>query len=172
MSSFDRRKSRRFFFVGFAALGMSGCLQPMYGGVGGDALVSELRSIKVEPIADRMGHYLANELIFALNGTGSDVTPRYRLFISLKQRVQSPLIDTVGGRATSGTILVDAEYRLVPIGGTEPVASGVAFSVASYDRSSQRFANLRAARDAEIRDAKALADQIRTRLSADLSRKS
>ena len=40
---------------------------------------------------------------------------------------------------------------------------------ASYDRTSQRFANIRAARDAEIRDAKALADQIRTRIMAALA---
>ncbi|MDB5570829.1 MAG: hypothetical protein JWN93_2012 [Hyphomicrobiales bacterium] len=171
MWSLDRRAGRRAFLVGIMALGLTGCFQPMYGGVGGEALVSELRAIKVEPIPERLGHYLGNELIFALNGTGSDVTPRYRLIVNLTQRIQSPLIDTVGGRATSGTIFVDAEYRLVPIGGSEPVAAGTAFSIASYDRSSQRFANLRAARDAEIRDAKTLADQIRTRLAADLARK-
>jgi hypothetical protein len=34
----------------------------------------------------------------------------------------------------------------------------------------QRVANIRAARDAELRDAKALAEQIKTRLIADLSK--
>ncbi len=171
MSSLDRTASRRALLAGLCSLGLSGCFQPMYAGLGGESLIHELRSIKVEPIPDRLGHYLGNELIFALNGTGSDEPHRYQLFITLRQRVQSPLIDTVSGRATSGTIFVDAEYRLVPIGGIEPVSAGVAFSVASYDRSSQRFANLRAARDAEIRDAKAIADQIRTRLAADIARK-
>jgi LPS-assembly lipoprotein len=46
----------------------------------------------------------------------------------------------------------------------------VAFTFASYDRSSQRFANIRAARDAEIRDTRVLAEQIKTRLAADLAR--
>jgi LPS-assembly lipoprotein len=89
----------------------------------------------------------------------------------VKQRIQAPLVDTVSGRATSGMLIVDADYRLLPIAGGPPVASGVAFVTASYDRTSQRFANLRAARDAEIRSARSLADQIRTRLSIDLSRR-
>ena len=46
----------------------------------------------------------------------------------------------------------------------QQVTTGAATSVASYDRSQQRFANVRAARDAEIRAATVLADQIRTRL--------
>ena len=143
----------------------------MYGGPNGEALVHELRAIKVEPVPDRLGHYLANELIFALNGTGSNPPPKYRLQIKVSQRVQSPIIDSVSGRATAGTVLVDADYTLVPIGGGAPVASGTAFAAASYDRSSQRFANIRAARDGEIRGAKALADQIRTRLAIALAKK-
>jgi hypothetical protein len=54
----------------------------------------------------------------------------------------------------------------MPTGGGEPIAKGQASVVASYDRTSQRFSNLRAARDAEIRDAKRLADEIRIRLAA------
>jgi LPS-assembly lipoprotein len=99
------------------------------------------------------------------------VQPRYRLIVNVRQRVQAPLVDTVTGRATSGMLIVDADYRLLPIAGGPPVASGVAFVTASYDRTSQRFANLRAARDGEIRSARSLADQIRTRLAADLSRR-
>jgi LPS-assembly lipoprotein len=38
-----------------------------------------------------------------------------------------------------------------------------------YDRSTQRLSNVRAARDAEIRNAKTLADQIRTRIAAFLA---
>ena len=38
-----------------------------------------------------------------------------------------------------------------------------------YDRTSQRLSNVRAARDAEIRNAKVLADQIRTRIAIALA---
>ena len=78
--------------------------------------------------------------------------------------------DSTSQRASAGSIIIDADYRLIPAQGGKPIARGVAFTFASYDRSSQRFANIRAARDAEIRDARALAEQIKTRLAADLVR--
>jgi len=152
-----------------AAAPLAGCLQPMYGGVGGGQLRADLAAIRVEPIPHRIGHYLANDLGFLLNGSGESVPPRYRLVITVNEKVQSPLIDTITGRATSGTLVVDAEYKLFPSGQDTAVTSGTAFASVSYDRSSQRFANLRAARDAEIRSAKVLAEQIQTRLATALA---
>jgi LPS-assembly lipoprotein len=155
----------------FAALpisfALSGCIQPLYGplSAGGD-VASELQAIAVEPIPNRLGHYLGNELIFGFNGTGSQVPPKYRLFVTVTENVQSPLIDTVSGYPSAANVVVNADYRLVPARGGEPIAKGQATVVASYDRTSQRFSNLRAARDAEIRDAKRLADEIRIRLAA------
>jgi LPS-assembly lipoprotein len=163
--SLSRARLSRAALAVTACLALSACLKPMYGGPEGAALRSDLQAIAVDPIPERAGHYLANELRFLLNGTGSEVTPRYRLQITLRERIQASLVDSITQRATAGSIVIDADYKLVPIGGGAPVASGVAFTSASYDRSSQRFANIRAARDAEIRDAKVLADQIKTRVA-------
>jgi len=110
-----------------------------------------------------------NELIFAFNGTGAEVAPRYRLFVTLKEQVRTPIIDTVTQRATSATVIVDAAYRLVSVPDETEIAKGVAENIASYDRFSNRLANVRAARDAEVRDAKTIADEIRTRISIALS---
>lgn len=148
---------------------LSGCFQPLYVANENRDVRSELAGISVAPISDRIGHYLATELVFRFNGGGTDVPPRYTLTVVLRERVQTPLIDTISGRATAGSVMIDAEYRLLPVGGGAPVARGTAFTAATYDRSSQRFANIRAARDAEIRDAKSLADQIRTRIAASFS---
>jgi len=63
------------------------------------------------------------------------------------------------------------KYSLENLDGTKIVTEGVATSTATYDRSVQRFASLRAARDAEIRLASVLADQIKTRLASVLSAK-
>jgi LPS-assembly lipoprotein len=180
MSLHDRFKNRvslplRIAAVCAAAGFLGGCFQPMYGGVGGGQLVSELQAIKVEPIPDRLGHYLGNELIFNLNGTGSSPTPKYRLVVTARERVSSPLVDTVTARATAGTVLVDAEYKLYRepfTEGDKPIVEDVAVAAEGYDRSSQRFANLRAARYAEIQNAKVLADQIRTRLAISLAKPS
>lgn len=152
------------------AVVLSGCVEPLYGPIGAGApLAAELQAIAIDPIPDRLGHYVTNELIFAFNGTGSQVPPRYRLSVSLSERVQTPILDTVTLRATSATVIVDANYRLVTVPDGKEVANGVAFGVASYDRFSNRLANVRAARDGEIRDAKVIADQIRTRVATALA---
>ena len=114
-----------------SALALGGCYQPLYGGAAGGQLRDDLSAIAVDPVPDRLGHYLANELVFALNGTGYTVAPRYRLSIIPRERVQSPVIDTISGRATAGTLVVDAEYKLTPVGGGEPITQGIAFSAAS-----------------------------------------
>jgi LPS-assembly lipoprotein len=151
-------------------LALGGCFQPLYGPLaGGGSLESELQAIAVNPIPERTGHYLENELAFAFNGTGSTVVPKYRLTVTLRERVQTPVIDTVSARATAATVIVDADYTLSPAGGGEPITKGTAFSVATYDRTTQRISNVQAARDAETRNAKVIADQIRTRISAALA---
>ena len=152
---------------------LAGCVQPLYGALGAGVLERELQAIKIEPIPDRFGHYVEKELLFAFNGSGEVVQPKYRLVVTLKQRIQAPVIDTVTSRATSATVVGDADYQLFDLNGSveKPLLSGVAFSVAGYDRFSQRIANVRAARDAEIRDAKVIADQIRTQISARLASK-
>jgi LPS-assembly lipoprotein len=171
MSSF-RGLARRFsaIFALCSSLALTGCIQPLYGPtLSGVPLASELQAIAVDPIPDRLGHYLGNELIFAFNGTGADVAPRYRLNVKLRERVQTPILDTVTGRATSAAAIVDADYKLTTIPDNRVIARGVASSVASYDRFSNRLSNVRAARDAEIRDAKVLADNIRTQISTALT---
>jgi LPS-assembly lipoprotein len=160
----------RIFAVSLMGAALSGCIQPLYGSLGsGSDVAGEMQAIAVEPIPNRLGHYLGNDLIFALNGTGSQVTPRYRLIVTLTENVQTPLFDTVSGYPSAANVVVNADYRLIPVAGGEPVAKGQASALASYDRTSQRFADIRAARDAEIRDAKTLADQIRTRVAAALA---
>ncbi|WP_442754369.1 hypothetical protein ACNHKD_15430 [Methylocystis sp. JAN1] len=155
-----------------AALPLAGCIEPLYGASGGldnSPLASELQSIEVEEIPGRMGHYVRNELIYGFNGTGSTVQPRYRLSVTLRERVQTPILDTVTGRATSATVIADADYKLVTWPQNVEVTKGTAFNIASYDRFSNRFANVRAARDAEIRDAKVIADSIRTRVATEVA---
>jgi LPS-assembly lipoprotein len=151
-------------------LPLSGCIEPLYGPIGAGApLAAELQAIEIAPIPQRLGHYVRDELIFAFNGTGSEVTPRYRLTVALKERVQTPILDTVTLRATSATVIVDADYTLVSLPDNREVTKGTAPSIASYDRFSNRLTNVRAARDAETRNAKIIADNIRTRVSTALA---
>ena len=149
-----------------ALLPLAGCFQPLYGTLGPGGLESELQAIKVQPIPERVGHYVENELVFGLNGSRAVVAPKYKLVVTLKERVQTPVIDTVTFRTTSATVVTDADIQLFPIAGTTPIYKSVAFAAASYDRFSQRFSNVRAARDSEQRDARVLADNIRQQIAA------
>src|SRR5947207_1497156 len=95
-----------------SAFGLGGCFHPLYGTSTMGNLQSELQAIAVDPIPERLGHYLANELIFSLNGTGSSVIPKYRLIVTPKERAQTPVTDTISGRAAAATIITDAGFRL------------------------------------------------------------
>ena len=151
---------------------LTGCestgIHPLYASRGG-SLQAELQAIHVSPVPDRLGHYISDALETNLNGTGSQVPPKYQLIVLPKERVQTPLIDTVTQRAQAASVITDVSYILTPIGGGAPIATGVVTSAATYDRSEQRFANIRASRDAEIRDAKTVADQIEQQIAAKLA---
>ena len=154
-----------------ASLALGGCLRPEYGrfAEGGPGLDTELQAIAVEPIPDRIGHYLGDDLVLEFNGTGSHPLPKYRLFVALNEGVQTPILDTVSGINTSATLVVNATYRLEAFDTGLPITKGSAFVFKSYDRTSQRFADVRAARDAEIRDAQQLVNLLRVRIAAALS---
>jgi len=166
-----RSIARNVGFVILISLALSGCIEPLYGTQTGiQSIVPDMRAIKVEPIPDRIGHYLENELIFALNGTGSRPPPKYRLVVTVRERLSTPIVNTVTGEAQAGDVNVDADYRLYRIAGVdEPIVTGNVTQFVVYDRSTQRLSNVRAARDAEMRNAKSLADQIRTRIAIALA---
>ncbi len=120
----------------------------------------------VDPLPDRLGHYLTQELRYELDGSGGQATPKYRLTMTVNERVQSAIVNSATGRASSATVVVNATYTLTPVEGGATIVSGSAVATASYDRNQQRYAAIRAARDAEIRIARTLAEQIKTRIAA------
>lgn len=70
------------------------------------------------------------------------------------------------GRATSETVVLDVTYRLFDVSGDRVVLAEKALARVSLDRSQQRYAALRAVRDAQNRAAKLVAEQIRSRLAS------
>ena len=156
------------------AASVAGCFRPLYGPtVAGPRLQEVFASIRVEPIAappgqERVTHFLRSELVFDLDGSGQPTPKVYKLNVAVAERVSTPIVDAISGRAQSATLVANADYTLTTLDGTRTITSGKATASASYDRSIQRFANVRAARDAEMRVAKLLSEQIRTRLAGAL----
>jgi LPS-assembly lipoprotein len=170
MSSSDRKTvlSRRALLVSFAALPLGGCLRPMYGSasVASGSAGSELAAIDVVPIGERLGHYLTEDLRFALHGGTPASQWRYRLEVTIVRSVVTPIVDTQTGRADVATTRGEAFFKLTAYEGGPILVDGRATGSASYDRLTQRYAGMRAGVDSEKRIAETIADQIRTRLAA------
>jgi LPS-assembly lipoprotein len=168
MSLPDRRAVLAALLVTAAALG--GCqVHPLYANLGnGRTVADELAAVQVQEVQGRLGHYLDEELKFELTGGNEPPPPRYKLGVTVTERVETPVADVFTGRAQAATIQVEAEFVLTRISDGAEVMKGRAVGSASYDRLNQRFAGLRAGRDAEIRISKLLAEQIKTRLATKL----
>lgn len=152
-----------------APLALSGCFRPLNGAMGGK-LPDTLMAVAIRPIPGRTGHYLGNDLIFAFNGTGSTVAPRYRLEIVLHQAVRVPLVDSITGLASAASDNDRADYRLVDVESNKLLVSGDVVNFVTYDRTNQGYGNLSSHNNAEVRNAEVLADQIHTRIAAYFAR--
>ena len=167
------RELRLALVVGLA-LNLSACFRPLYGPTAsGEPMQVALAAVQVDDVAmaqdqERLGHYLRSELIFGLDGSGQPSPKRYRLKMQGSEAVTTPIVSSATARAEAGTIIGTIKYSLETLDG-RIVTEGVATSTATYDCSIQRFASLRAARDAEIRLAKVLAEQIKTRIASVLA---
>jgi LPS-assembly lipoprotein len=152
--------------------GLSGCFQPLYSESAHPGLAEDVRAIEVAPIKDRIGHYLGDDLVSDLNGTGQSAPPKYRLTVTLSIGTQTPTVNSELNVATSATMTGEANYTLNKVDGGAQVLKGNAMAAAAYDRFAERYADLRAARDAEIRLARALSAEISLRVASALAAKS
>jgi len=169
------RRSWRHVMVGAVALGLAGCFTPLYaptasmsGGVAEELKRVDVGSVRVSGGDDVMGHELRSELIFALDGERTQaVEKRYRLTAQVSARRSSPIISTATGRAASGAINANVRWQIEDLETERIVLQGTQSGDASYDRTDQRFAALRARREAEQRLARQLARQIATQVAID-----
>ena len=150
---------------------LGGCFRPLYGPTAsGEKLQDVLGAIEVEKVVtpagqERIGHYVRSELIFELDGSGQPKPKRYTLSLDTAETIQPVSVDTVTGRADQAILNGSVKFSLKDAGG-QTVFAGTARANASYQRDQQRFAAVRAARDADIRVAKQLAEDIKQRLAA------
>ena len=174
-STFGSNAFAHVVLVAGLSLGLSACFRPLHGPTAsGQSLQTVLASIDVPevewpPALANTGHYLRSELVYVLNGSGSDTPKRYKLAMRLSESQSTPVVDSETGTASSVIVGGTLTYTLTSLDGKNVVTQGTATSSTSFDRFPQRFANIRAGRDAEIRLAKDLAQQVRTRLSATLA---
>jgi LPS-assembly lipoprotein len=167
----SRRDALRPLLAAALAVPLAACFRPLYGPTASGVRVQDqLAAIEIDKInviqgQERLAHNLRSELFFDLDGSGKTSVKRYRLSMDASESVQFTTTDTITGRADSAVLNVNARFKLTSLDGKQEVLVGVSRGSATYSRDPQRFAALRAARDAEIRAAKQVSDEIRVRLA-------
>lgn len=153
---------------------LTGCIQPLYAPTTmastGSSIRTALASIDVPMIPDRMGHTMRNELVFLLEGRDGLAPKQFKLLVATNESLGSAIVNNQFQRAEIGTLNGSASYRLMSL--SEPskmITSGSVSGFASYENTPQRFANLRAVREAQQRLAKYLAEQIHLQLATKLA---
>jgi LPS-assembly lipoprotein len=157
--------------AGLAALALAGCgFQPLYGGTtaGGARLSEVMKGVDVTPIPGRVGQKLRNELIFTNTGGAAAGPTRYRLNITIKERVIDQLVQ-ITGDATGQVYQLEAAFKLIDSATGAVIYQGKAIARAPYNRFQEIFANVRARYDAENRAARTVSESIMTQVAAHLS---
>jgi LPS-assembly lipoprotein len=133
-------------------------------------VVDELALVRVESIPDRIGQQMYNMLRERLNPYGKPGDPKYVLSVTLQERRDRLFLER-DETATRANLTLRANFTLRRIGDGEIVATGLSRAVSSYDilGAGFEFASVVSEEDARVRGARALSDDIKTRLALALS---
>ena len=146
-----------------AVLGACG-FEPLHARRAGQpAAASELATIRVGPIRDRLGQQLRNHLFDILTPRGRPTVPRYILSVRLTESNQE-LAVRKNAFATRVNYWLTASYQLMDAETKRSVFSGGGRVVGSYNISQSEYATLIAAKDARAKAVREMSENIRTDL--------
>jgi LPS-assembly lipoprotein len=152
-------------------LALSACgYRPLYGerGVAGSAASVELAAIRIEAIPDRIGQKVYNFLHERLTPEGKPLQPKYSLQVRLRETVDELLYER-DETATRANLTLRASYELRRIADDTVIAKGTSRATSGYDILDSQFATVVSEDDARDRSARAISDDIRTRVAVVLS---
>jgi LPS-assembly lipoprotein len=162
----------RWAAVGAITLALAGCFQPMYadrsvtGGTGPN-LRDAMRDVEVVAVDGRLGQEIRNDIIFELTGgSGNPSGAPYKLNMTISNSSFNAIIDANSGLAQTETVALDVNYRLKDVANDKVVLTDKAIARVTIDRTAQRYARVRAVRDAENKAAKIVAEQMRARVAS------
>jgi LPS-assembly lipoprotein len=135
-----------------------------------------ITSVSINEVSNRYGQEVRNQLIFALSGgAGEPANPAYRLELGITKRIieaaETQTQATGENQPTAGGVVLTSNYVLSDAASGTPVASGSRSVTASFDRSRQQFAQVRAERDAENRAARELAEVLKLVIAGELAKR-
>jgi LPS-assembly lipoprotein len=160
---------RRSLLIG-AALLLAGCqARPLYQDANGETR-GALAAIYYSEATSRVGLETRNRLLFLTSGGKESQTPEYRVELVVSGGVEGILLDEAADTPNAGRAAIVGTYTLKRISDDTVVKTGRRTGVALFDYPRQEFAKLRAARDAETRAARELAEFIYADLAMALGR--
>ena len=155
-----------------------GCFLPLYGEqspTGAPVLRDQLSAVDVLQIQApkgseeaRIAVEIRNALLYDFTGGGYPAPPTHRLKIAMASTRASIIVDVNTSRPDVENYGINATYTLTEIATGKIVVTGTTFARVSYDipGQEQRYARVRGLRDAELRAARVVADNIRSRLAS------
>lgn len=147
--------------------------RPLYGkpaGRDGAAVTAELASVQIQPIRERRGQQLYNNLLDRLNPRGSAAASRYVLEITLTE-IRDELAVRRDETATRANLVLTANYRLRELASNEVVFASVSRATTGFNIVLSEYATLTAQADARRRGLVLLSDEIMSRLALYFNRR-
>jgi LPS-assembly lipoprotein len=152
-------------------LALCGCgWEPLYADVQTEPASEDLRAIKVDPIAERIGQRLEIALRNSLNPTGEPTTPRYRLGTTLAVSLGNLGIQSQG-LATLGQLDAFATYKLVDLQSGSVLLNNTVHVANSFDLNPNQYSTIVGEDDAAVRTVAELDQEIVTRLTLFMQRR-
>jgi LPS-assembly lipoprotein len=169
-SNASRRSALGRLFAAALPLLLAACgWHPLYGRVDDNGGAGqELASVHVQPIPNRVGQNLYNELRDRMNPGGEPADPQYDLVIGLTEQLQQFLVQP-DQTATRVDLTLYANFALYQRGNTQPLMIGQSRSTTTYDQLTNQYASVVSEDDAHRRGAEALADEIANRVAVYLA---
>ncbi len=137
--------------------------EPLYGRKAGENLPEDFASIQIDPIKDRVGQMLHNQLRDAITPKGVPGKPRYILKVTLNESIQDTAIQRTAF-AVRANLVLNATFSLHDATNRGAVFSGSATSQAGFSHQNAEYGTLAGEKDARDRAVRDLAEEIRIRL--------
>lgn len=133
--------------------------EPIYGARGGPETTAEMANIRIDPIEERVGQLLRNQLLDSLNPRGEPAQGRYRLQIQISES-KGELAVRKSELATRANMMLTANYRMLDTKTNAFVMTRSSVVTASYNLVTNEFATLSAEADARERGVRDLSNDI------------
>ncbi len=160
------KSGTKFLLLSAALLNLSACgFHSVYGSRNADGtpVAEQLAQVTIDPIPERAGQMLRNDLIDRMYGKGRPSLPTHHLIVKLKT-TDEDLGTLANGTTALADIHTTATYELKDANG-KTVSKGTTSSTAQYDKLTSEYATLAAHEGALERTVREVSEQLTGRIS-------